>query len=128
MATRTDEPTVDQIEDMAPVPVLVVVHHPDVHRIGRRFVLAANEELVLGRSAEVFGIGALELPSVSRNHAVVHTTLEGSSLRDSGSHNGTFVNGKAVCSHGLSPGDVIGLGPVLLLYGSSSPNSTSSFL
>ena len=50
----------------------------------------------------------------SRRHAVVEDTAEGIVIRDSGSANGIYLNGKKVQSGPLRPGDSVRLGEVKL--------------
>jgi hypothetical protein len=50
----------------------------------------------------------------SRRHAVVEAGPDGLAIRDSGSANGVFVNGRKVERAGLRPGDLIRLGEVIL--------------
>ena len=49
-------------------------------------------------------------PSVSRAHAVVEVTAGVAVVRDLGSTNGTFVNGRRVASESLHDGDELRLG------------------
>lgn len=67
--------------------------------------IPTDRALVIGRSRGC----DLRLPSSdsSRRHAEIVTTPEGSLLRDLGSTNGSFVNGRAVTEHLLQPGDRI---------------------
>jgi uncharacterized membrane protein len=50
----------------------------------------------------------------SRRHAIVEETAHGIVIRDSGSANGIYVNGKKVESSPLRPGDTVRLGEVKL--------------
>jgi len=52
----------------------------------------------------------------SRHHAVMVPTPKGAEIRDAGSINGTFVNGKRVDSTLLSDGDVVTIGNVDLVF------------
>ena len=58
----------------------------------------------------------LEDLQVSRRHAELLGTGERWELRDLGSHNGTYVNGRPVTTAELSPGDVIGIGAHVLRF------------
>jgi ABC-type multidrug transport system ATPase subunit len=58
----------------------------------------------------------LASPQVSRRHAQVERTPAGDLLRDLGSTNGVFVNGRRVAEHLLAPGDVIQIGAFKLAY------------
>ena len=48
--------------------------------------------------------------TTSRRHASITATAGGFSLRDEGSSNGTFVNGRRIQEHPLQPGDEIRIG------------------
>jgi len=58
----------------------------------------------------------LDSPLVSRRHATLTRDNHNVVLRDAGSTNGTYVNGRAVQKHRLVPGDVIRIGSDKLLY------------
>jgi ABC transport system ATP-binding/permease protein len=62
----------------------------------------------------------LENPQVSRQHAVIERHGTTHALRDLGSTNGTFVNGRRVTQHTLGVGDVIQIGAFKLVYGGDS--------
>lgn len=53
---------------------------------------------------------------VSRRHAQIESADGAHLLRDLGSTNGTTVNGQAVSSQRLEPGDVVGVGGVELVF------------
>ncbi len=53
--------------------------------------------------------------SVSREHCEIRADGETLVVRDLGSSNGTYVNRKRVQSAELSPGDLIGVGPVVFV-------------
>jgi FHA domain len=62
--------------------------------------------------------------SVSRRHAQLRLMVDRFAIFDLGSKNGTLVNGMAVSSQVLSPGDVIKLAGVPLVYGQEmEPNA-----
>lgn len=84
---------------------LVMVEGPHV---GERFNLAA--ESVLGRSVQ--SDVCVEDVGVSRKHAEVKRADDGVYVvRDLKSKNGTFVNGRKIEQHTLTPGDQLKLGP-----------------
>jgi len=62
----------------------------------------------------------------SRRHAVIETTPDGLSIRDTGSSNGVFVNGKRVERAHLRQGDVVGVGDVQLTVLDDDTPSTLS--
>jgi DNA-binding NtrC family response regulator len=97
------------------VPVLTIVYHSDPTLLGQRCVVPDGEELVLGRSCGLFGPDALADAAVSRRHARVFRQGEQVSVSDLCSRNGTFVNGARVAQQAVRFGDVLGIGPALLL-------------
>ena len=64
--------------------------------------------------------------AISGEHAVVITILNDSFLEDTGSTNGTFVNGQAVKKHFLQNGDTIELGKYRLKYVNDAPPPASA--
>jgi sigma-B regulation protein RsbU (phosphoserine phosphatase) len=90
----------------APVPALLV-RHPDARET---LVPLSFESAVIGRGAEAEI--RLDHPMVSRKHAQLTREADGRFvLADLGSRNGTVVNGRAVQTRVLEPGDQITLGP-----------------
>jgi DNA-binding NtrC family response regulator len=57
----------------------------------------------------------LDVPEVSRVHAMIHVGPRGVMVEDLESKNGTYVNGTRVQNADLNPGDELGFGPLLLL-------------
>jgi len=101
----------------------------------RRFLLSRDEqeiplapgETVLGRDPLV--PGRIDDSTVSRRHARISVTGKTALIRDLGSKNGTFVNGKRVAAKPLklSDGDEIQLGSVFLAFrAASSEKSTET--
>ena len=81
---------------------------------GRRFLFGAVE-VTIGRAPENDLL--LIEPGVSRCHARIRAEGPGHVLVDEGSRNGTAVNGTPIRGAvALSPGDRIGIGPVLFEY------------
>lgn len=93
--------------------------------LGRRHALKLGEN-VIGRdpSADVW----LAASGVSRRHARIVVTAEGSSLHDLGSKNGTRLEGVLLSSTAdLNNGDLITIGPFSIVYGSAdAPISTET--
>jgi len=80
---------------------------------GRSFSLA-RPTIIIGR--EVGNDVVLSDPQVSRRHASLTWDGRQFIIQDLGSANGTFVNGVRLTGpQALQPGDVIGLGPTVLL-------------
>jgi DNA-binding winged helix-turn-helix (wHTH) protein len=72
-------------------------------------------ETVFGRDPSA-GV-CIDHPSVSRRHASLSISAGGAVLRDLGSRNGTFVNGRRVDGAAkVEDGAVIGLGPIALTF------------
>ena len=78
-------------------------------------ILWDSSELVLGRKAQGAGMLGWD-PHLSRWHAALRRTADGNhTVRDLGSTNGTFVNGRRIAeTTGLNPGDELSLGSTRL--------------
>jgi serine phosphatase RsbU (regulator of sigma subunit)/pSer/pThr/pTyr-binding forkhead associated (FHA) protein len=90
----------------------------------QKLVTSEKRILKIGRlpSSEIF----IDDPVVSRRHAEVYLAEEGYFLRDTGSRNGTFLNGERVFDPAvLKPGDVIGVGSSRVVY---EPSDSVAFL
>jgi type II secretory pathway predicted ATPase ExeA len=76
--------------------------------------LVVPGRFIIGRTTD----NDLQIDSkfVSRHHAQLVTTPEGSVVEDLNSTNGVFLNGKRVRRHKLAPGDVIRIGQHDLAY------------
>jgi hypothetical protein len=85
------------------VPIATVVGLKGVLK-GKRFTLG-SQPITFGRANENDVL--LTSPSASRYHAELRHEADGYVLRDRGSNNGTWVNGKRVTVHMLEPGDEI---------------------
>lgn len=79
---------------------------------GREFILSGS--LSIGRNADnaIF----LDDKQVSRRHAVIQQTTAGTILKDLGSGNGTFVDGRRVLEYRLADGDLFSIGGAELRY------------
>lgn len=80
----------------------------------------SSKEVVLGRTSTLIGRDEsarlrIPLPSVSRKHCLIE--VQGSELviKDLGSSNGTYVNGRRVRETELEPGDLLCVGPVVFV-------------
>jgi len=91
-------------------PVLIVRKGPQP---GEKFFLDRST-LTLGRDPEsdIF----LNDMTVSRTHAVLDCSVSGVSVRDSGSLNGTYVNGEVVDSAQLADGDILQVGTFQMIF------------
>jgi DNA-binding NtrC family response regulator len=73
--------------------------------------------LLLGRANRTPALASLAAdPGVSREHATVTPRVDGATITDQGSRNGTTVNGAPVTEAPLRDGDVIRVGSSLLVY------------
>lgn len=80
---------------------------------GSRFLIT-SDGVTIGRSStsSIF----LDDVTVSRSHAVVEKSVVDFMLRDSGSLNGTYVNGESASEVVLHSGDEIQIGKFHLLF------------
>jgi DNA-binding NtrC family response regulator len=92
-----------------------VAHHPDRDCLGQRLLLADGEGTVLGRKSRAFEAGTFEDARVSREHARLVRRGACLELTDLESRNGCYHNGLRAARAELVPGDVLAVGPVLLL-------------
>src|SRR6266446_1120613 len=85
----------------------------EVYGNGRALTIPLGDEAIrIGR-----GLGAdlrLDEASVSRRHAILVPSEEGTRILDDRSSNGTVVNGRRVLQADLANGDVIVIGRVVL--------------
>lgn len=103
-----------------------LVHHEQLERIGTTVAFTPGGIVELGRECAAFGDGTLEDARLSREHAQLGWDGRGApTVRDLGSRNQTFVNGKPIAQAALSDGDIIGLGPFLLLVHRSPPPASA---
>ena len=109
-----DTASADELAAITALParsaLLIVRRGPTV---GARFLLD-TDVTVAGRhpDADIF----LDDVTVSRVHAVIEKLDSGFSLKDSGSLNGTYVNGESVSEVDLNSGDEIQIGKFHLLF------------
>jgi len=115
-ATASFEPVTGQVPGAgAPAenvdgPVLIVRKGPQP---GERFFID-RPKLTIGRDPEsdIF----LNDMTVSRTHAVVELEAGAVRVKDSGSLNGTYVNGEIVESATLADGDVVQIGTFQMIF------------
>ncbi|MDQ1257419.1 MAG: hypothetical protein QG656_2023 [Candidatus Hydrogenedentes bacterium] len=79
-------------------------------------------KLTIGRNPD----SGLQLDDlqVSRRHAVIEQTPNGTVVRDLGSGNGTYIGDRRVLEYRLAPGDVVRIGQVMLKFESTKPKET----
>ncbi len=100
---------------------LYVLQGPDK---GRRFDLANDEAISLGRSSESVPLTDL---TVSRRHARLETRPDGYAIIEENSSNGVFINGVRINKTAkVKTGDQIRLGSTLLVFGSPKQSVTVS--
>ena len=80
----------------------------------RRFGLPTGKKLILGRET-TSDLPILDV-GVSRRHAELFATEHGLEIRDLGSRNGTYINGKRVTDAVASAGDRVTFGGVVLIF------------
>ena len=93
-------------------------------RHGERLPLEAGR-VILGRHPDC-GL-VLDLPSVSRQHAVVSVSAEGVSIEDLRSRNGTLVNGVPLAGvRRLEPGDEVSICGQRFVFADASASEVQS--
>lgn len=102
-------------------PVLVVVEHPDMRRIGHRLSLERGKAQVIGRREPELGPEPLGDPMISTRHVEVRAEDAGIALTDQGSKNGLFVADadglpRRVEQSNLLPGAFFQIGATFLRY------------
>jgi len=80
---------------------------------GATFQLVAEEVTIGRQESNQLCVGD---PSVSRQHCVIQPQEDGFQIRDLGSINGTFVNGKRVDERILEDGDKIRIGDTVFHF------------
>ena len=108
-AENPSEDEADERTFMLPVAGLVI---NDGSPQTREYRLATMN--YIGRSEE--SQICIPKPGVSRKHALIIASADGFTIRDLGSQNGTFVNGKRVADHALKSGDTIVIADTKLTF------------
>lgn len=100
----------------------VVAAHPSPEHIGVSVELGLSA-LQLGRGGDALGPSALDVASLSRQHARIVPGPQGRPrIEDVGSRNGTYVNAKRIDACRLESGDVVGVGSLLGLVVMEEPH------
>ena len=102
-------PTPDSLERHDPRDLSIALS------IGDRRVKVDRDPFVIGRRAEAGVHFVIEQEGVSRRHAMLERGESGWVIFDLGSTNGLLVNGTFVAGAPVRAGDIISLGPVLLV-------------
>jgi hypothetical protein len=96
----------------APMPGQLIQHEPRLVKANGQVVNLAEGEMVVGRD-ENLGLSLVGESSVSRRHASITRQGNALTLKDLGSTNGTYVNGRRIDAETrLSPGDDVQFGAV----------------
>lgn len=93
---------------------------------GKRISLQSGDN-ILGRDSDDGRI-RLDSPTVSRRHARISISVNGASVEDLGSKNGTFLRGEPVAAAApLADGDEIRVGAVVLRFRTASASRTATW-
>ncbi len=112
------------IPEQRTLPCLTVVHHPDSRIIGKRLVFRPQTRIEFGRGDGLLGAGALDDVRISRRHCEVVVERSRLVVRDLDSLNGTFVNDTRTGEKALAIGDLLCVGPVLLMHHNAAGRRT----
>ncbi|MFZ5569249.1 MAG: FHA domain-containing protein [Thermodesulfobacteriota bacterium] len=91
------------------------------HREIARYAVESGQNIQIGRSPGNDIV--IDNPAVSGRHAMISADDMGFVIKDAGSRNGTFINGKPVVSRRLADGDVITIGKHELIFSDHAPLS-----
>jgi hypothetical protein len=118
---KEDQAVVREIQSLQGDKAMILIHRGEGK--GSRFLIT-SDGVTIGRSAasSIF----LDDVTVSRSHAVVEKRVVDFMLRDSGSLNGTYVNGEPAAEVVLQTGDEIQIGKFHLLFVCGGLNSKSN--
>jgi hypothetical protein len=124
-AARTSTRLKGTLDDTAPqkqLPVGTIVLSLEGVQVSEAYLVPGR--CVIGRTPD----NDLQVDSryVSRHHAQIITTVDGSWIEDLNSTNGIFVRGRRVRRHRLADGDVVKLGPHELTYHRGGPEESAA--
>lgn len=127
-ASMLNEP----LGETASISPSALIDADDITRIPLNAFLIVNGERNFPLTMPVVNIGrrsenhlVIDDPRVSRSHAQLRAIRGRYVLFDLGSTGGTLINGQRVNQHSLSPGDVISLAGVPLIYGQDLSSNTA---
>jgi len=86
--------------------------------------LTTQRDMLIGRDPSAYL--PLNHPTVSYHHAMITKQNGGVVIRDLGSTNGTFVNGKRIAQEQLRSSDVVQIGPFKLVYNAQQQSFAQS--
>jgi pSer/pThr/pTyr-binding forkhead associated (FHA) protein len=114
---KEDQAVVREIQSLQGDKAMILIHRGEGK--GSRFLIT-SDGVTIGRStsSSIF----LDDVTVSRSHAVIEKSVVDFMLRDSGSLNGTYVNGEPAAEVVLNSGDEIQIGKFHLLFVSGASN------
>lgn len=92
--------------------------------VGAQFALDPAQETRIGRGNDCQIL--LNDPRCSRVHAIIELRRDAWWIRDSGSTNGTFVNGQKVDEAQLAPGNILRVGPAEFEFQGNDPGPGES--
>lgn len=97
---------------------------------GHQTVPLSGAKVRIGKAAANNDVVIAEDPTLSRKHAVIERAADEDAwvLRDLGSRNGTFVNGKRVTTHPLAHGDQITMGGTKAVFETVTVTSQSTIV
>lgn len=90
--------------------------------LGDPFPIGPRDHVVIGRGQKCTLL--FPIKAISRQHAEIFFDNEGFVLRDLGSTNGTYLNGKKVTRADLSDGDQLTIGPFEIIVTSTDPSES----
>lgn len=109
-----DEPTAEATRNMEETTDLPARAAARLRLLGSNRIMPLEKfRFTIGRSGSDL---AVDDPAISRQHAVIENHSEKFLLKDLGSTNGTFLNGKRITIEFLRPGDVIQAGKIKLRF------------
>jgi len=114
---KGDSLTIELEGEIASPGILHPLSMPDAFLIVNGLSTYRLTHAVINIGSDLSNQLVLEHPRVSRLHAQLRFATGRFTIFDLDSKEGTFVNGVAVSSHQLNPGDVIKLAGVPLVYG-----------
>src|SRR5262245_11143909 len=90
-------------------------------------VVLDEPQLTIGRAGSTSGPLALDDSEVSRRHAAIEREAAAWSIADTGSRNGTFVNGSRVERAALEDGSGVRVGRTLMVFASAAVRADETF-
>jgi diguanylate cyclase (GGDEF)-like protein len=113
---KTRVTKISPVENKAgdPEHACLVLIYPPGPELGKRYELASDGEIVIGRGAD--SDIQIDRDSVSRKHAKVQRAGSGWQVVDLGSTNGSYVNDGQITECALRDGDLLKIGNAIFKY------------